>query len=494
MALPKTVISRHGYGILKSELSTKDIRQIKKDLTVRPFVPPGAPVRPEPFSVFMESPKRLWVPREWGISQFGKADSVRISKGEDRVEGMKFSGSLREVQRGIIKDWENIVVPSSEPEGRILTVPCGYGKTIMSLWCASLVKKKTLIVVHKEFLMNQFCSEIKIFLPNAKIGKIQGSVCDIEDKDIVIGMLQSLVSKKYPDEIFNSFGMVIFDECHHLAAEVFSRVLTFLGCWRMLGLSATPDRKDRLTKIFHWYLGDYLTKILDRGKEVLNVWRITHEPTGDPEEIEEYLTEPLTASENVNSPKLITGVCDNFSRNSLILSICKKLITTENRRVLILTDRKAQLQWLFNEFNLFMPDECGYYVGGMKEAALNMSAKKKLVLGTYAMASEGMNVPELDTLILASPKSDIVQSVGRILRKKAEDRDKVPLVIDIVDKHPSLMRQSKRRVTFYNKNSYKTFDGTWKNGFVGTTKKSKGVKEYSDEPEPVSDVCEIFDD
>jgi superfamily II DNA or RNA helicase len=489
MVLPKTVVSRYGYGILKTELSTKDIRKIKKMLTVRAFVPPGAPVKPDPFSVFMESPKRLWVPREWGREQFGEPDHVRISQGEDRKEQLKFNGSLREKQIGIVGDWVKKVVPSTTPESRILTVPCGYGKTIMSLWCASQVGKKTLVVVHKEFLMNQFRSEIRKFLPNARIGRIQGSVCDVEDKDIVIGMLQSLVSKDYPSSIFESFGMVIFDECHHLAAEVFSRVLTFLGCWRMLGLSATPDRKDRLSKVFHWYLGSYLAKIEDRGKEDLHVHRITHTPEGTEDEIEEYLCEPLTASEHVNSPRLITRICENYSRNSLILHIIVRMIQSEKRRVLILSDRRDQLRWIFQEASGVLDGDCGYYVGGMKEDALNQSAQKSLVLGTYAMASEGMNVPELNTLILASPKSDITQSVGRILRKKAEDREKTPLVIDIIDKHPSLVRQSKKRVTFYNKNKYTLMDGKWdrQKGFVQSLQKKKRRK-------PVKNVCEIFDD
>ena len=471
---PSKVINRHGYGILKTELSNKELHNIKKSLTVRPFVTPNTPVKPERFFVYMESPLRLWVPREWGYSKFGEPDSYRIGEGESCEKGLTFRGSLRPRQQGIVKDWETTVIPSKRPEGRILTVPCGYGKTVMSLWCASLVGKKTLIVVHKEFLMNQFQEEIRRFLPDAKIGKIQGSVCDTEGKDIVIGMLQSLVKKTYEPKMFDSFGMVIFDECHHLGAEVFSRVLGFLGCWRMLGLSATPERKDRLTCVFQWYLGDYLAKITDRGKETLHVWRLTHKATGSAEEVEEYMTEPLTVTEHVNSPKLITRVCENYSRNCLILKIVKTLIVEQKRRVLILTDRRNQLKWLHDEYERMFPESAGYYVGGMKEYALIESAKKPLVLGTYAMASEGMNVPELNTLILASPKSDIIQSVGRILRKKAEDRVATPLVVDIIDTHPSLVRQSKKRITFYNKNKYTIMNGEWvHNKFVASKKPSK---------------------
>lgn len=485
-SLPSTVISHYGYGILKADLSTKKIREIKRTLTVRPFVPPGSPVRPEPFSVYMESPMRLWVPREWGKEQFGLPEEYRISKGDDAKEGMTFVGSLRPRQMDILKDWSD-VVNSPYPEGRILTVPCGYGKTVMSLWCASQIGKKTLIVVHKEFLMNQFRSEIERFLPNAKVGRIQGNVMDIEGKDIVIGMIQTLVQRNYPPKTFQCFGTVIFDECHHLAAEVFSRVLSFIGCWRMLGLSATPVRKDQLSKVFHWHLGPFLANIMERGKEELHVWRIQYIPNGTEEAVSEYKKEPLTMSDNVNSPKLITKICEFPDRNAVVFRMVRHLIEVEHRKVLVLTDRKIQLQCLHEMFESVpvLNGRSGYYVGGMKEEALNVSASKDLVLGTYAMASEGMNVPELDTLILASPKSDIVQSVGRILRKKMEDREKIPLVIDIVDSHPSLVRQSQKRVTFYNKHEYTIHNGIWdtqKDAFQETKLKKKPKEKV---------VCEI---
>lgn len=499
--LPKTVVSQYGYGILKIALSTKEIRNIKKELTVRPFVPPGAPVRPDPFSVYMESPQRLWVPREWGVKKYGDAEECRIKEGKDCSERLMFKGDLRPKQLSILKDWE-IVMKSKKPEGRILTVPCGYGKTVMSLWCASQVGKKTLIVVHKEFLMNQFRSEIEIFLPNARVGKIQGPVCDIEDKDIVIGMLQSLVIKDYPREMYQEFGMVIFDECHHLAAEVFSQVLMFLGSWRMLGLSATPDRKDNLSKVFHWHLGDFLAKIVDRGKEVLEVQKIFHRPLIEGSgmmELEEYLKEPLGHGEQVNQPRLITRVCENGDRNRMILNIVVSLVKKEGRKVLLLSDRKSQLGWIYEKVfggKYGLMEEVGYYVGGMNENALAISSKKSIVLGTYAMASEGMNVPELDTLILASPKSDIVQSVGRILRKKQEDREKVPLVIDIIDPHDSLLRQSKKREAFYNSCEYLVKEGYWVGNefqereiLKKTKQRRRGMKKEEDAEENI--VCMI---
>ena len=115
--------------------------------------------------------------------------------------------------------------------GGIISVPCGWGKTIIALYLISKLKKKTIIVVHKEFLLNQWKQRIAEFLPDAKAGRIQGKVVDIENKDIVIGMLQSLSIKDYSDDVFSQFGFSIVDECHHIAAEVFSRSLPKINCF-----------------------------------------------------------------------------------------------------------------------------------------------------------------------------------------------------------------------------------------------------------------------
>ena len=75
------------------------------------------------------------------------------------------------------------------------------------------IKKKTLIIVHKEFLLNQWKERLEQFMPDAKIGRIQGPIIDIEGKDVVIGMLQSLSMKHYEQTMFLDFGFTILDEC-----------------------------------------------------------------------------------------------------------------------------------------------------------------------------------------------------------------------------------------------------------------------------------------
>ena len=132
-----------------------------------------------------------------------------------------FNGDLREEQKPI----EKIYLDSADKiGGGIISLKCGGGKTVLALHIISMLKKKTIVVVHKDFLMTQWRDRIKQFLPNARIGKIQQNTIDIEDKDIVLSMVQSLSMKEYSEDTFDSFGLAVFDECHHLGAEVFQNL------------------------------------------------------------------------------------------------------------------------------------------------------------------------------------------------------------------------------------------------------------------------------
>ena len=140
----------------------------------------------------------------------------------------------------------------------MLELFCGFGKTVLALKVIAELKKKTLVIVHKSFLMDQWQERIKQFLPTARVGIIQGETIDTEDKDIVLGMLQSISMKEYPHSLFQEFGLTILDEVHHLSAEVFSRALFKIVTQYMLGLSATMKRKDGLTHVFKMFLGDVI--------------------------------------------------------------------------------------------------------------------------------------------------------------------------------------------------------------------------------------------
>jgi superfamily II DNA or RNA helicase len=118
---------------------------------------------------------------------------------------------------------------------------------------------------------------------------------------------------------------------------------------------------------------------------------------------------------------------------------------------MILAHNKNLLKYLHDAIEHRSIASVGYYVGGMKESALKETESKKVVIATYAMAAEALDIKTLTTLIMATPKTDIEQSVGRILREKHSS----PIVVDIIDSHDLFQNQWRKRKTFYKKENYK---------------------------------------
>jgi superfamily II DNA or RNA helicase len=203
-----TYLGPKGYSIKKEHITIQEQQLIRKELTVKAFVPKSSLSKPEPFPIYRESPNKIYVPRFYGIDTYGKPDAIKISDGEDI--NVDFEGGLRDFQKPIVKKY---IESAKTKGGGLLEIHCGAGKTVMALKIISELKKKTLVIVHKEFLLQQWTERIHQFLPTAKVGKIQGDVIDIEGKDIVIGMLQSISMRGYPTSLFQNFGLTILDEC-----------------------------------------------------------------------------------------------------------------------------------------------------------------------------------------------------------------------------------------------------------------------------------------
>ena len=340
--------------------------------------------------------------------------------------------------------------------------------TVMSLYIICKLKKKTLVIVHKDFLLKQWKERIEQFLPDARVGLIKAKVIDIEDKDIVMGSLQSLSMKEYDKGTFDEFGLVICDEVHNFAAEVFSRALFKTNFKYSLGLSATITRKDGLSKVFKWHLGDIVYKENKKKIDDVNVCCYEYE-----DDDEEYCKEETIYTGKLNMAKMINNICNFEPRIDFIVDIINNIKKKEpNRNILLLSDRRNHLKELKKKLDNVIDDvednveddvkdnidskyKVGFYVGGMSDEQLSESERDcDILLGTFSMASEGMDIPKLDTIILSTPKSDIIQSVGRILRKKPEDRIYIPLIIDINDNFSMFINQSKKRLKYYKKCSY----------------------------------------
>jgi superfamily II DNA or RNA helicase len=258
----------HGYRLAKSDVP--NLHHLKGILTVKPYIP-SVFVKPQfvqRYAVYKESEDFIYLPKHYGIENYGvPTTSFRdVSPTQDKY--WEFAGQIRPAQQPVV---DSFLKP--EPHDGILSLQTGGGKTVCGLYIASQLKLPTLVLVHSGFLKDQWVERIKAFLPNARIGTVQGDVMDIEDKDIVVGMLQSIALKEHSPNTFKQFGLVIVDECHHIASEAFSQAIPKLTSKYMLGLIATLERKDRLMHVIHWCLGPllYQSNTADKVDEKVRV-------------------------------------------------------------------------------------------------------------------------------------------------------------------------------------------------------------------------------
>jgi superfamily II DNA or RNA helicase len=444
-----TILLDSGYIIKKKDLSKEQIHKFKNELTVHPEIS-GGPQKnfirdSDKFKIYKESENRYRLPKFYGIEKFGKPTTDKTKEGVHI--NVEFKGCLKnelnqnEACNTTIDFLKNI-------GGCVLSLPTGYGKTTCALYCLCSMKVKTLIIVHKEFLMNQWEERIKQFIPDASIGLIRQKKVDVEGKDIVLAMLQSVAMKSYDQSIFQDFGLTIIDETHHVCSKIFSQALFVNSTKYTLGLSATPTRKDGLTKVLHWFIGP-LGFSIKREKQTnvdIDICNFTCDAYREPP--------PLSSTGQISMPLVISQIIQIEARNKLIIN--KIVEYLENgRKIIVLSERRNHCEYLRSH----LPEEIknkytnGLYMGGMKQSELCKNEKCDVIFATYSLAHEGLDIPTLNTLIMATPKSDVVQSSGRILRE-AGKRLKSPLIFDIVDTYASLVGQSKKRKAFYKSSGF----------------------------------------
>ena len=538
-------LGQKGYTIIKNELTHDQYKEIRDDLTIKPYTPGAPQIQNNSFLAYRESPNKLYVPHYYGVKKFGNPKEYRIPEGEPIH--LSFHGSLREYQSPVVDKFISYVKSKPVSSG-LLDLFCAWGKTSASLYIISQLKKKTLVIVHKEFLMNQWIERIQQFLPTARMGKIQGQMIDIENKDIVLCMLQSLSMKDYPSTLFESFGFTIIDEVHHISSQTFSCALFKIVTKYMLGLSATMNRKDGTTNVFKMFLGEVIYKAERKDEHEVEVRAITYKTNN-----EEFNDTILDYKGNPQISSMISKLCSYNNRTEFIINvlndhirvdgvdietiekhkekmdrenpcceICKKsnhyLVkntccnsvkyclpcmdditisakinkeqTTDKKgktktvkkrakcpscshvlsyeqnyiensyvkpidqvHTIVMSHNLNVLEYIYNKMVCRNYASVGYYVGGMSETELKETEKKQVILASYSMCSEGLDIPTLTTEFLISPKTDIVQIVGRILR--AKHKTARPTIYDFVDSHDVFQRQWIKRKIFYKKNNYK---------------------------------------
>ena len=421
-------------SLTRSGYITDDSNEVKKELTVRAVINTEFGFPPPPFKVFRKAKSGLCVPRVYGEDKFGppredrRPEPVKIST--------KFNGKLRD------ETHQNDALAAALKAGHgVLSLPCGFGKTTVSLAIACKLGYRSMIVVHKEFLANQWRERIQQFCPGASIGIVQQDKKETEC-DFVIAMLQSLSLKEYSFSDFDTIGTLIVDEAHHICAKVFSQSLFKMCPKHVFGLSATPTRKDGLTKVLHWFMGPTFFEVERKNQEQVEVFPIeyTCDRFHDPP--------PCTRFGKLSLATMITELTEDRQRNIVILQLIKDIVKT-TRQVLVLSDRRHHCEVMHQSFK----KTSGLYMGGMKEADLAESSKKRIIFATFSQAHEGLDIPTLDTVILATPKSDIVQSIGRIMRETKGKKNN-PHIYDIFDQWSICHAMYKKRLKVYKQGGF----------------------------------------
>ena len=215
----------------------------------------------------------------------------------------------------------------------------------------------------------------------------------------------------------------------------------------MLGISATVDRKDKLTRVLHMFIGDKIYTEQRDNDDIVCVRAINY-VTADPE----FNNVELDFRGNPKYSTMITKLCTYGPRSDFVVGVIGDLLKEEpENQIMVLCHNRSLLTYLNEAINHRKLTTVGFYVGGMKQANLQETETKQIVLATYAMAAEALDIKTLSTLIMITPKTDIIQSVGRILRVKHDN----PIIVDIVDAHDIFQNQWVQRRRFYKKCNYR---------------------------------------
>jgi superfamily II DNA or RNA helicase len=441
----KVVVDGRAW-LLKKDLTREQLESLRNTLTVVPSSSSEQEDDPVPLPLYVEDKDRIGIPRQYFMERRRDRHDVvmNVTEGDTaRWAGpIKFSGKLRPEQQEAL----DVVVPKLKAGllGGIIRASPGWGKTVACCALIEALEVPTLVVVHKEFLMDQWEARIEEFLPGVKVGKVQQNMCDYTGKNVVLGMVHSLaIEGKYPESFYNWPGLVITDEVHRIGAKTWSPVPAMFPARYRVGVSATPRRKDGADNVFYYNLGRILfsakeQRMVPRVRRVWSNFRFTKTDRFNPNVISRSI--------------LINILCKSRARNRLITSQAV-LAARAGRKILVLSERLEHLATLEKMLLEEMPDDApttGYYVGGMTKDEREESSKKQIIFATAQFASEGMDIPPLDTLFITTPLSDVEQGVGRILRPY--EGKKEPVVVDFRDEKVAKFSNSgKSRDKYYKR-------------------------------------------
>jgi superfamily II DNA or RNA helicase len=390
------------------------------------------------FKDFLNVPRDLLFLKE--LQQ--RYDGVEIIDAQDAAlssnANVTFRGAL-DVARNqpeAVEQCMQYLTESTYGGGCLLSLPPGFGKTACALYISAKIANRTLILVHTSVLAKQWKERILHFLENASVMIVESGkklLPNIRDATHIVMLLQTVVALTKKRNISWMEGLcdlTIVDECHHVCARTLCKVVETVGCRFRLGLSATVERKDGMDSMLQCLIGPMAYRCERHDDPNLTVRAVRY-----------WCDNPI-----VCAPTFVANVTDittDLLRQSMLLFHIKEMYA-EGRFIIVLSDRLQQLRDFEAALSPNIPTHMA--IGGNLEAPdMDM---RPVLLATYQFASEGLDIPLLNTCIMASPRVDVKQSVGRILRSTGGE----PLVLDVLDEdRPILKRQFLKRKGFYEK-------------------------------------------
>lgn len=385
------------------------------------------------------------------VTKFGGKVVIRDQRPRFKKINIEFKGSLRPQQ-------EQAVADLSKKDFGVLVAPPGAGKTVMG--CALIAKRKvpTLILVHRAPLLEQWVERVSEFLgiEPKSIGKITGAKKK-QSGVVDIAMLQSLSRMEDLTEFLAPYGLVIVDECHHIPASSFEAVLKQASARYIVGLTATPYRKDGHQRILHMQAGPIRHEMKLAEEQPLAKRLLVRETA---------FRMPEKYSERAPIHEVWEELTKDEGRIGLIADDIRACLET-NRVPVVISERKAHLESLRAALVGRAPDVDAFLLvgeSGAKERREIISALKRAIeenrkaclFTTGSLIGEGFDLPRLDTLFLAMPvsfKGKVVQYAGR-LHRSHDDKGDVR-IYDYLDSSSALAKSMfRKRMIAYRSMGY----------------------------------------
>lgn len=457
--LSKTKVLGAIYWVDKdSIMKVKKLQTFSEILVLEPFCQSGPSKKTKCFYDHSEKPDLIGLPRFWGLSVFGKPDKDIRKLGFELTLAPEIS--LRPLQQKAVTDSLKVL---HEWGGSTIIADCGFGKTRLALGLIIQLKRRAILLCNREVLMLQWASVIEDLVPAYRISWIQGSanlekqMIKISNKsfygplqpcDICICSIETLIEGHLPKDFLESFGTVVVDECHHIAASTLVHALPLIPARYIIGLSATPERSDGLEHVIYWLIGpaSFVYKRLPSITGLTNQVQIKKITFTEGLQQEKYYFNGQMAF-----AEMLTFLSQDPKRNLMIVKEIEKILNRQ--KIIVVSALVAHCSILKD----LLYESCPHIktclmCGKTVESASAKNTETKIVFATYSLLEEGYDDCDLDTLILATPRSKIQQTVGRIERTK--EGKLRPLVIDFVDSFSAYPSMFYKRLQFYKSRGF----------------------------------------